>query len=77
MVSYYSAENASQQIVALLIWIGNGIFWGVLIIAGTISRTRTYIVYSDIPPPQGADTGAGRAFADNWAPSERANTRGR
>lgn len=30
---YLVASNANEQIVALLLWVANGVFWGVLLIA--------------------------------------------
>jgi hypothetical protein len=49
LMEYASATTVFQQISALLIWIGDNTFCGVLIIAGMISsQAKTYVVYSDI-----------------------------
>jgi accessory gene regulator protein AgrB len=45
---YASATTVFQEMVALLIWIGSNTFWGTFLVALTIARKRTYIVYSDI-----------------------------
>ncbi len=44
---YYTAETVFQQIAAPLMWIGNGVFWGVVIIATAVLQPRTYIVYRE------------------------------
>ncbi len=50
---YLSAETFNEQIVALLLWIGNGVFWGSLTIAAVISGGRTSVVYRDqVPAPR-------------------------
>lgn len=50
---YFTATNASDQIIALLMWIGNCAFWGIFILCFVMSRTRTYVVYRDIGPSTG------------------------
>ncbi len=45
--SYYTAETVFQQIAALLMWIGNGVFWGVIMIVTAVLQPRTYIVYRE------------------------------
>jgi hypothetical protein len=49
--SYYRAETVFQQIVALLIWIGNSTFWGIFILVPVLIRRRTYVVYRDVQEP--------------------------
>jgi hypothetical protein len=45
---FFSATTVLQQIAALLLWIGSSTFFGIFIIAGTIVRKQTYIVYSEL-----------------------------
>ncbi len=45
--SYYTAETVFQQIAALLMWIGNGVFWGVIMVVTAVLQPRTYIVYRE------------------------------
>lgn len=52
MFTYYGATTVFQEIVALLIWIGNGVFWGVIMIVAALGRKRTYIVYRDVAPAE-------------------------
>jgi hypothetical protein len=47
LFKYFAAETLNEQIVALLLWIGNGVFWGSLTIAAVISGGKTSIVYRD------------------------------
>lgn len=49
-VRYFEARTVDDQIVALLIWIGNCAFWGIFIITFVLARRRVYIVYRDITP---------------------------
>jgi len=49
LYKYFTAETADQQIVALLLWIGNSTFWGAIFIGAMISHSRTSIVYRDLP----------------------------
>jgi hypothetical protein len=51
-IDYFAATTVFEQIVALLIWIGNGIFWGVIMIVAALGRRRTYIVYRDAVPTE-------------------------
>jgi len=46
---YFSAETYAQQGIALLLWIGNCLFWGILTLVGVAARRRTMIVYRDQP----------------------------
>lgn len=48
---YFAAETIDQQIVALLLWIGNGIFWGALIISNAVLIARTSTVLRTDQPP--------------------------
>ena len=42
---YFAAQTASDQIVALLLWIGNSLFWGIFVCLFVLNRGRNYIVY--------------------------------
>lgn len=50
MMNYITARSYEQQIIAVLFWIGNCIFWGVLLIAKLISQGRTSIIYRETTP---------------------------
>jgi hypothetical protein len=52
LFKYFTAETTDQQIVALLLWIGNSTFWGSIFIGAMISHSRTSIVYRDMPPAE-------------------------
>lgn len=52
LYKYFTAETFNQQIVALLLWIGNGIFWGVFFVGMLISHARTSTIYRDLPPAE-------------------------
>ncbi len=45
---YLNATTVFQEIVALLMWIGSDVFWGVIMIVSAVGRERTYIVYRDV-----------------------------
>ena len=49
---YLNATTVLQEIEAVLIWSGNGIFWGVFMIVAALGRRRTYIVYRDVAPTE-------------------------
>lgn len=49
-LKYFTADTVYQQMVALLLWIGNSIFWGVLLLANLISQGRTSTIYRDETP---------------------------
>lgn len=55
MVKYFAAQTSDQQIVALLLWIGNGVFWGSLMLAAMISSGRTSTVFRDTAPAERND----------------------
>jgi hypothetical protein len=55
VLKYFAAETVNQQIVALLLWIGNGVFWGSLMLVATISRGKTSTVYRDQAPAERQD----------------------
>jgi hypothetical protein len=50
LFKYFAAENVYQQMVALLLWIGNGVFWGVFLLARMVAAGRISIVYRDANP---------------------------
>ena len=50
MLKYFAAETVNQQIVALLLWIGNGVFWGSFMVTAAISRGKISTVYRDQAP---------------------------
>jgi len=49
---FLSSTTILQEIAALLVWTGNGVFWGVIMITASLSRRRTYIVYRDVGPSE-------------------------
>ena len=49
---FFHSSTVLQEISALLIWSGNGIFWGVIMIVAALGRKRTYIVYRDVAPTE-------------------------
>lgn len=49
---YLNSTTILQEISALLIWSGNSIFWGVIMIVAALGRKRTYIVYRDVAPTE-------------------------
>jgi hypothetical protein len=54
-ISFFVFLNSStvlQEISALLMWSGNGIFWGVIMITAALGRKRTYVVYRDVAPAE-------------------------
>lgn len=54
-ISFFTFLHSStvlQEISALLMWSGNGIFWGVIMIVAALGRKRTYIVYRDVAPAE-------------------------
>jgi hypothetical protein len=52
LYKYFTAVTTDQEIVALLLWIGNSTFWGAIFIGAMISHSRTSIVYRDMPPAE-------------------------
>jgi hypothetical protein len=50
LFKYFSADTFNGQIVALLLWIGNGVFWGAFMIVAAVSGGRTSVVYRDQVP---------------------------
>jgi hypothetical protein len=49
---FLHSSTVLQEISALLMWSGNGIFWGVIMITAALGRKRTYIVYRDVAPAE-------------------------
>jgi hypothetical protein len=49
LFKYFTAETTDQQIVALLLWIGNSTFWGTILVGAMIAQSRMSIVYRDMP----------------------------
>jgi hypothetical protein len=49
---YLHSSTVLQEISALLIWSGNSIFWGVIMIVAALGRKRTYVVYRDVAPAE-------------------------
>jgi hypothetical protein len=49
---FLHSSTVLQEISALLIWSGNSIFWGVIMIVAALGRKRTYIVYRDVAPAE-------------------------
>jgi hypothetical protein len=52
LFKYFSADTFNGQIVALLLWIGNGVFWGAFMIVAAVSSGRTSLVYRDQVPAE-------------------------
>lgn len=50
LIEYSFAQSAERQMVTLLLWIGNSLFWGVFLLANLISRGRTSVIYRDATP---------------------------
>jgi hypothetical protein len=50
LFKYFAADNVYQQMVALLLWIGNSVFWGVFLLARMIASGRISVVYRNEPP---------------------------
>jgi hypothetical protein len=44
---YFGAQTVNEQIVALLLWIGNGVFWGAFMLGAIISSGKTSVVYRE------------------------------
>jgi hypothetical protein len=49
---FMHSSTVLQEISALLMWSGNGIFWGVIMITAALGRKRTYVVYRDVAPAE-------------------------
>jgi len=49
---FLHSSTVLQEISALLMWSGNGIFWGVIMITAALGRRRTYVVYRDVAPAE-------------------------
>jgi hypothetical protein len=49
---FLNSSTVLQEISALLMWSGNGIFWGVIMITAALGRKRTYVVYRDVAPAE-------------------------
>lgn len=45
LAKYFNAETANQQLVALLLWIGNCAFWGIFVLAAVISGRGKLTVF--------------------------------
>lgn len=45
---FIATDTVLQEIAVLLLWVGNGVFWGSFMIVSAISERHTYLVYSDI-----------------------------
>jgi predicted membrane protein len=51
-IIFLNSSTVLQEISALLIWSGNSIFWGVIMIVAALGRKRTYVVYRDVAPAE-------------------------
>lgn len=52
VIKYFAAQTTDQQIVALLLWIGNCVFWGTFMLGAMISSGRTSTVYREAAPAE-------------------------
>lgn len=50
LIKYFVARTSEEQIIALLLWIGNIMFWGVFLISNLISIGRTSVINRDATP---------------------------
>lgn len=51
LVKYFGAETYDQQLVALLLWIGNSVFWGTLMTVFVLTNRSSHsTIYRKTPP---------------------------